>query len=298
VNSECQTCKQKKERVCSSLFGYLSYLIFRVVSARLVGGFVPRYAIITPIVGSANQSRFLGNIDPLSIAVLWTLLWSLVTIASMAEAAAASYPLNSSPTRSGYRQLECTRDSRISSVRPQPHRRIPYYLSPSYVVACPTTERLSVDHFQRGGQSAYFDLDMSYAYQAPQFTVVGGLSDRDAIRRVSIYPSPAFFILAPSPFPDTSHCPWLLQQMTPVLSTKVRMKMTPSQHDSFQENCEIEGEVFKVPLPFEGTVVLIEALQDGPSEPSASYAHKIADKHFRPWIPSKKSVETNSTPTA
>jgi hypothetical protein len=160
-----------------------------------------------------------------------------VTIASMAEAAAASNPLNSSPTRSGYRQLECTRDSRISSIRlSQPHRRIPYYLSPSYVVPCPTTERLSVDHFQRGGQSAYFDLDMSYAYQAPQFTVVGGLNDRGALRRVSLYPSPALFILLPSPFPDTSHCPRLFQQITPVLSTKVRMKMTLSQHDSFQES--------------------------------------------------------------
>jgi len=54
-----------------------------------------------------------------------------------------------------------------------------------------------------------------------------------AIHRVSFYVPPLSPF--PSPFPDTSRCPREFQQITLVLCTNVRMKMTPSQHNSFQE---------------------------------------------------------------
>ena len=134
-----------------------------------------------------------------------------------------------------------------------------YYPPPSYMVPCPTSEPLEVDHFQQG-QSAFVNL---YPYQAPQFPVVGGLGEYG-----NQYPyCPPCLAL---PFPPLSPFSSPPHSRTPPAAPGIQTNHTrpfhegkdevvepypiQPQHDSFQEqDARLGTEVLKVPLPFEET---------------------------------------------
>jgi hypothetical protein len=144
----------------------------------------------------------------------------------------------------------------------QPDTREEYYLPPSYVVPCQTSEPL---HCQRGGQSTFVTLDISY----PQIPFVGGLNDDACHPPCLTLPFPRSLPSPPLPFPDTSRYLRKIQRTTIVLSKKkFDIYSVQPQYGSIREQDE-------------------RLAQSGPSEPSGNYANKIADRHFLPFDPAK-----------
>ena len=123
-----------------------------------------------------------------------------------------------------------------------------------------------------------------------------------AIRRVSLYPSPTLSIPLHSQTPHAA--PGNFDELHSSFP-QINLNNTPTP--MFQEqDARLKQRYSKSPCPSKKPLLtsgLSEALQDGPSEPSGSYAYRIADKHFRPLDPSKKRkcavrrpIEVKKTP--